>query len=139
MYAAPEGGTFETIAEFKNAWGSAMYVWRALGKKYFGDELRVMLKPDTFWPLPLWKDPRLTEDERAVFVSTFDKCLVRADDSPRLAELFREFVKRHPPNEGEVCHLPAMADVLDNLADYCKGFAPAAVGWQQTSVVRKPF
>lgn len=136
MYAAPEGGPLHSIAEFPNAWGSAMYVWSALGKKYFSNEYYVMSNTDSFWPL--WKDPRLTDDERATFVSTFDKCLVRAEDGPRLANLFREFVKRHPKH-GVVCHLPAMADVLDNLASHCEGFTPAAVGWQQTSVSANPW
>jgi hypothetical protein len=136
IFAAPESGPFVPVAEFQNSWGSAMYVWNALGKKYFGNDCYVLFSADSFWPL--WKDPRLTEDERATFVSTFDKCLVRAGDARRLAKLFREFVRRHP-RAGVVCHLPAMADVLDDLPARCDGFAPAAVGWRQTSVSENPW
>jgi hypothetical protein len=131
MYAAPEGGTFRQVAEFSNSYGSAMYVWAALGKKYFGDEYFVMSRSEEFWPL--WKDSCPSESERTVLLFTFDKCLVKATDAPRLASAFRRFVGEHPP-VGVVCTLPAQAEVLDAIATLPLDFVPYAIGWRQTSV-----
>lgn len=132
MYAAPEGGTFAKVAEFQNSWGSAMYVWHALGAKYCGDGCFVMFHADEFWPI--WKDRRLAECERVAMLFTFDRCLVRATDAGRLAAALREFVAMHPPGQG-ACSLPKQAKVLDGLASKVD-FTPYAIGWNQTSVVQ---
>lgn len=44
MYAAPEGGKFEQIAELSNSWGSASRIWSAISERYFGDKMHWLIR-----------------------------------------------------------------------------------------------
>lgn len=139
MYAAPESGAFQPVAQFKNAWGAAARIWTALSKRYFYDEaywMQAGMKPDggrSFWDLV--NDKRLSRMERIVFASTFDLHLIRKPEFQEVAQCLREFAAKYPKGQA-VCHLPAIADLLDKLAgdDHGLDFTPWAVGWHQTSV-----
>lgn len=61
--------------------------------------------------------------ERIVMFTTFDDCLVKAEDIPRVVDAFRKF-------EGETS-LKEQADILEKLAQDPKIIA---VGWNGTSV-----
>lgn len=63
------------------------------------------------------------EHERIVLFTTFDRCLVKREDIPKVLEAFRKF-------EGET-NLPEQANIIEKLMDdeNC-----IAIGWNQTSV-----
>lgn len=141
MYAAPEGGKFEQIAELPNSWGSASRIWSAISERYFGDKMHWLIRcgrddetAKAFWAFHA--DPRLTLTEKIVFQSTFDCALVKRDRFRELAKAFREFDRMYPAPTGTANHLPTMAEILDRLASDAHGldFTPFSVGWRQTTV-----
>lgn len=143
LYAAPEGGTFGRIAEFRNSWGGAARVWSALCKRWLGDDCYWLTMRGDEQQAKVWalaKDERLSPAERIVMAATFDRVLVRRDELPRLAEHFREFDRLYPVS-GVANHLPAQAALFDRLAgpDHGLDFVPFAVGWQQTTVSENPW
>src|SRR6516162_4030829 len=115
MYAAPRDGSFELIAGFPNAWGSAAFIFNQLCEHYFGDR---RLWEQEKGQQKLWglaKDPRLQNFEKEVLVSTFDHILVDRPNFNVMAMAFRLFVGRYPPN-GQVCHLLGQAEIFEALA-----------------------
>ncbi len=126
MWVAKNGTTFEPIAEFRNSWGGASYVWSAICAKIFGDPQRWLFKAEELWPL--YKDARLTDVERITLASTFDRVLVRAEEGKRLASILRAFVEAHPPEKGQACNLLDQAAILEAVEP------GAVIGWQQTTV-----
>ena len=67
--------------------------------------------------------PEIPEHERIVLYTTFDDCLVRAENLPAVIEAFRKF--------GGDTSLKEQADILQRAADDPEIMA---VGWNQTSV-----
>lgn len=65
----------------------------------------------------------IPEHERIVLFTTFDNCLLRKENIPKVVAAFRQF--------GGETSLPEQADILEQLVeeDDCM-----AVGWNQTSV-----
>lgn len=68
-------------------------------------------------------NPEIPEHERIVLHTTFDDCLVRAENLPAVIAAFRQF-------EGDTS-LKEQADILQRAADDPEIIA---VGWNQTSV-----
>ena len=68
-------------------------------------------------------NPDIPEHERIVLYTTFDDCLVRAENLPAVIEAFRKF--------GGDTSLKEQADILQRAADDPEIMA---VGWNQTSV-----
>ena len=68
-------------------------------------------------------NPEIPEHEKIVLYTTFDNCLVRAENLPAVIAAFRQF-------EGETS-LKEQADILQGAADDPEIIA---VGWNQTSV-----
>lgn len=68
-------------------------------------------------------NPEIPEHEKIVLYTTFDNCLVRAENLPAVIAAFRQF-------EGETS-LKEQADILQGAADDQEIIA---VGWNQTSV-----
>lgn len=136
MYAFPESGPGEKLAEFANAWGSAAYVWSSLSGSYLGGGAVWMSEAGSRRLWDLAGDEKLQPCERLTLASTFDRWLCGRESFAALAAAYRELVRLHPPG-GAPCHLPAMASLLDDLAAGRKhglDFPPRAVGWHQTSV-----
>ena len=117
MITIPKVGPYEAAAEYRNAWGGMARIWTALSDKYGIPWL--CSDGHEFWDLV--EDPRLTDTERIVFASTFDRAVWEREHAQDLARLFREF-SRTFPSKG-VDHLPAWADFLEQHAgDDCIGF-----------------
>lgn len=93
VYAAFEDGDLIELESVSNAYLGAMHVWRTLADKYLGG-LNLFGNLDALWLLSV--DPRLTEAERLVHVSTFDYAFVRTENMIELADALDRFA---PPTE----------------------------------------
>lgn len=62
------------IKELQNGWGTGPSVWDYISVKCNGDHFNIHGDDDKFWDL--WKDSRLSDDERAVLLSTYDYAFV---------------------------------------------------------------
>lgn len=140
IYAFPVAGPGVKVCEFANSWGSASRIWTSLSEKYLGDRnawLGDLLMSEKLWKLR--DDSRLSNEERLVLLSTFDRALIPARNFTLLAAAFRKFAEQHP-TEG-VCHLRQFAVTLDLIAagQLHLSVEPAAVGFHQTSVSINPW
>ncbi len=135
MYGFTRDGERHEVAEFKNSFGSAAFIWDAMSKRYlktsFG-QLMTKAELDKLWTLAY--DMSISYCHRLVLGSTFDRMLVSYKNFDMLAGLYDSFTKQFPPTDTEVCHLPAIAAKLRELAVEGKYIA---VGWQQTSVAEE--
>lgn len=123
VYGAFEDGDMTEVGSIKNSYGGAMHVWRALALKYLGsfDVFANLSRLDRLWKLS--DDPRLSETERIVHVSTFDRAFVRRENILRVADALEAFV---PASD----NLKLQASLLRTA--YRDG--ARVVGWQQTTV-----
>lgn len=122
IFKFDKDGNSESVADIKNSFRGAMAVWNILGEKYCGRRASMfdLSAMKRIWNLA--DDKRVSLDERIVLCTTFDKCLIRKDDIPRVVTAFRNF-------NGETS-LKEQADTLEELYqdDNC-----IAVGWHQNS------
>jgi hypothetical protein len=155
IYKFNENGDAEFFENVPNAWRGAMQVWRSIEKKYLpplpqpswmDDEnyekrgyYRYQVSPDKDQhPLkPVWdlfKDERLTREERIVLGTTFDNIIVMKHNIPEVINAFEKFddiVKDETSTEGDTS-LKEQAAILKNaLADNNL----IAVAWNQMSIV----
>ncbi len=65
------------LKELRNGYGSGSAIWDYIALKLTGKKLPMFDKLDWFWPL--WKDPRLNDNERAVLLSTYDYAVVEVE------------------------------------------------------------
>lgn len=132
IYAFNREGNACYVADIHNAWRGAMAVWRDMEERhlppkiYYGRKMSRLSgfntkDADEVWGL--FDNKEIPEHERIVLGTTFDKCLVRKENFPKVIEAFRKF--------GGNTSLPEQAEVLEKLVadDDC-----IAVGWNQTSV-----
>ena len=117
------------IEELMNSWGAAPHVWDAISQRYYGQG--VMWKPpEGFWDL--WKDMKLSREERVVFAMTFDRVYVKRADYAEAAECIRKFFKLYPIDLGKVNHWPRIIEIFETTKAENIGFC-----W--TSVSDNPF
>jgi hypothetical protein len=126
-------GLPKAAAEYKNAWGSAAFVWTAMYDRYLKDPLDEYdswlvsaSKPDCpLWDLPRSDKASLQLFERAVLASTFDRAIVIRRNFELFATHLRKFVAEYRKADG-ACHLLDWADFVSiSVAD--------AIGFHQTS------
>lgn len=123
IFAFNKDGNSEEYGYTKNSWRGCMAVWDIMGKRYLGigasifDELSIK----KIWNLI--DDKKVPMNERIVMGTTFDWCLVRSKEIPKVIEAFRSF-------EGETS-LNKQADILQNIYDSGNYMA---VGWHQNSI-----
>lgn len=135
IYGFNKKGNAFLLGETRNAWRGGVAIWCELEKRhlppYYGryDKIRPISRAMAFsdenaakeiWNLADRKDIPL--HERIVLHTTFDHCLVKAEDVPKVIDAFRKF--------GGTTSLPEQADTLEKLPE-----GTIAVGWNQTSVV----
>ena len=121
-------GQINDIAELGNSWGSAAFVWSALGEKYFNDKY-ICVTGDSKKMWALVDDNRLSKAERVVLAFTFDYAIIENAHFTEAAKLFREFSEQFG-KAGEANHLPAIANLLDAQSN----FSNIGMCFQQTSV-----
>lgn len=128
--------------EAHNAWRGGMAIWRIMELRHlpplppqYGMECH---RYSTFpvggkenpmkeiWDLA--DNPDIPVDQRIVLFTTFDNCLVKKEDLPRVIEALRAF--EGEDHRGET-NLGEQADILEQIA---KDPEVIAVGWNQTSV-----
>jgi len=121
LYLLPEGGDMleDSIeyAEYRNAWGGGMVIWRCLWERY------VKTPADEHFPLwnmdPIWKlhkDPRVKPEHRDVLFFTFDGCILRHEYAESMADAFDVFSEDFAEElEGSLWHGPAIARDLRAL------------------------
>jgi len=66
--------TVTCLEELRNSWGSAPPVWDYISLKCRGKNFMMYPEDKEFWPL--WKSDKLTKNERAVLLSTYDNNFV---------------------------------------------------------------
>jgi len=118
IYAIPASGPVENIAEFRNAWGVAAYVWSGIALTYMGSESAWLNPKSCNRESDFWKfrdDPRLSDFERLVFVWTFDYAITEAAKLNEMADCMEAFVVKYPPGN-RVCHLPEIAALYRRIA-----------------------
>ena len=128
IYTFDKNGTAYLYAIVKNAWRGAMAVWRELEKRHLKPFRTGYSRMAAFWDENAAKEiwnlasrEDIPLHERIVLHTTFDKCLVKAEDIPKVIDAFRKF--------GGDTSLPEQAYILEKLPQ-----GTIAVGWNQTSV-----
>ena len=91
IFKFDENGNSESFGTVNNTWLGAMRVWDVLGKKYCGHGAPIfdMVQMEAIWNLV--NDKSVTHDEKIVLGTTFDKCLVKKEDIPKVIDAFRKF------------------------------------------------
>lgn len=124
------GDHFEELEELRNAWHSAPLVWDVIWNAY-GTKLHEydssMMAGERLWAL--YKDPRLSDAERAVFAMTFDRAFVAKEHFQRAADDVAVFMAAH--NVGG--HWVRLRDIYLSNPDV------PAIGLHCTSVAENPF
>lgn len=132
IYAFDKDGNAYEVSEIRNAWRGAMAIWRTMEerhlppKTFYGQKMSRLCgfnqkDADEVWGL--FDNTKVPEHERIVLGTTFDKCLVKKEDFPKVIEAFRKF--------GGETSLPEQADILEKLLDDDDCIA---VGWDQNDI-----
>lgn len=133
LYSVPEKGSIESIHEFSNASGSAMYIWNQLYQKYLPQVVYFLGDDKTMDAL--WKlidDKKLKPFERICLGFTFDRVMVKRENISKLISAFKDFHAEAKINFPQnVCHLPDQIKELELLEMNEDIYA---VCWCQTSV-----
>jgi hypothetical protein len=148
IYGFDKEGNAYLQDETRNSWRGGMAIWNLIEERYLpayrpsyvpssipDDKIETWChyKPirmadmgnenaaHEIWDLA--DNPKLTDSERIVLFTTFDKCLVKKEDIPMIINAFKEF--------GGETSLPEQAEILAKMYadDSC-----IAVGWSQISV-----
>ena len=125
IYAFKRNGEAYHVADVTNAWRGAMAVWNTMDKRYLPQDalgnLLGLNRMEKVWKLADKKD--IPTHERIVLFTTFDNCLVKKENLPKVIEAFYNF-------DGDTS-LPEQAGVLERILDNEEYIA---VGWNQNSI-----
>lgn len=136
IYKFKKNGDAVSFAEIKNAFRGAMAVWDILDKKYlppfkpswaFSTEQKYSRSIDREGAKEIWalhESDKVSETDKIVLGSTFDKVVVLRENIPELIKAFREF-------EGETS-LKEQADLIE--MEFNKDKKMLGIAWNQTSV-----
>lgn len=138
MYTAGPSGDVEPYAEFRNAHGGAMAVWRILSEKYLnvkGPEF-MMLMMQGFKPLfDMHKQGKLEPWEAVVLTTTYDRVFIPIEHIASVASAFEKFVEEYgAAQEGMAFSIPEQAKNLRFLLTEVDEKGWRGVGWNQNSV-----
>lgn len=131
------GAKHENVREFGNSWGTAPIVWDAFCVRYFGKDSHWWVinagKPEgqAFWDL--WKDSKIPQGHRAVFLWTLDHIYVTKADYRRFARDLRAFLDDTHISANRVNHWPLIAQFVEMEPEY------PALGIWCTSVTADPY
>ncbi|GAX66745.1 TPA: hypothetical protein KRE72_003382 [Clostridioides difficile] len=116
-------GIAECYDTVENPFLGALSVWRILSKKYMRREINFLNDNDVDELFNLYKDKRLSREDRIVLGSTFDEALIKKENLKEVIEIYRNF-------KGKT-NLREQADILKRILDNDEYIA---VGFNQTSV-----
>ena len=132
MIALYPGTGTEILEEFRNAHGSAPYVWSTVGKHYLGmTEYEFFSRSEEIWPL--YKRPDMPRHHRAVLMMSYDNAVVAKEHYAQAAKDIRAFLADFPPNPEHANHWAGIALIFERNPD-CP-----AIGFWMTSVSENPF
>lgn len=134
MYEVPNIGPVVEIREFGNSHGSAPRIWSTLCARYFAEEFRWLLRPETLAEL---QRLNLTWFERVALLSTMDRVIVPFRHLIFCANAFEQFDRLYPC-PGRVNHLPEFAKILRELAASGRQDL-LGVCWHQSSTSEDPW
>jgi hypothetical protein len=125
LYGAPKKGELEILQEYKNSHGSAPAIWSHLSQKHLGQ--RHLFGDEEYKKLwALQDDARLEEYEKTALVATFDNCMIKTKDLPRVIDAF-EKVYAATQNPQYINHLSAIAGDLKTVD--AKQYAAVCFCW----------
>lgn len=134
IHKVPEKGEITDYAEIKNAWLGAMYIWESMYLRYISlgvyDMAQVqinMMNRDMQKVWDLAKDEQIPLAFRIVLITTFDKCMVRRSDLPRVISAFSDFLMAFSGENNLVGQMNVLRELSKDETCY-------AVCWTQTSV-----
>lgn len=122
-------GSFMDIAEYKNSWLFAPYVWNHMSRKYLDMEHAPIGDKEQMqhiWDLSTNVD--IPEYERITLLTTFDYAMVKATDIWRIKDAYLEFTRNALGDN----HLISMCMDIKSMM-----IAPrlTAICWTATSIV----
>lgn len=85
------------VAEIRNAFRGAMYVWNDMSTRYFGLKSFPMFDPvmmNRIWNAQ--NEHEITDFEQVVLLSTMDRVVVNSADRGRLTDAFDRYAAAHP-------------------------------------------
>lgn len=121
----------QDIANIRNAWRGAMYVWNDIAKRYFG--LQSFPHFDEKMAKRIWNagnEKPLILSERIVLASTMDRVTVKSSDAKRLCDAFDEYAAAHPNSS-----IGEQSEVIKNY-QFGDG---EKIAWCQTNVCEFQF
>lgn len=140
MYVANREGDVTLYAEFKNAHGGAMAIWRALSESHLGvkgPEFMALMMQE-FKPLfDLHKQGKLEPWEAVVLTTTYDRVFIPIEHVASVASAFEKFDEVHGFGQHERKLAFSIGEQAKNLRFMLteieeKGWR--GVCWNQTSV-----
>lgn len=127
LFGVPASGELETVAEYRNGWGSAPVIWEFIWNKYLRTREAEKKYESAMHPqgnlqkvCDLANDGKLQEYERICVQLTYDRCIIRKEDFPKVAAAL-DTMYAATYNGEYVNHLKAIADDLraaDKWASY---------------------
>lgn len=129
IYLVQDGEQPQFIGETRNAFRSAMYVWKDIARRYFGMDSFPMFcdtKMKEVWNANA--DNGLSEYEIIVLNSTMDKVICEQNDIERLCSAFEKYAAEHPN-----CSLGEQSEIIKKFAAGNPNMS-GVIAWIQTSV-----
>ncbi len=127
LYGVPEKGSLETVAEYRNGWGSAPVIWDYMWKKYLSTPERERNYESAMHPAKnleeicaLVHDGKVVDFESLCMQLTFNDAILRKEDFEKAAAAL-ETMFLVTNKEDRVNHLKTIATDLrdkDKWADY---------------------
>jgi hypothetical protein len=120
--------------EYKNAWGSAPYVWDRMARLYLHRENWMRSDCQDLWNL--FHDVRIPAYQRAVLGMTFDRAVIYQKDYPQAIMDIRKFLEAFPPERDSVNHWCAITFYIEGVIKSNK--QNTGIGFWMTSVSDNP-
>jgi len=131
IHKITEDGNMSSGIELRNAWRGAMFIWTEIGKAHLEEAKTpfwsALLDSESVWGL--FTDERLSQMERAVLGSTFDKVMVKRENLPKFVGHLREFAQKYDAENSS--SLLEQASAIEKLLEMTDTYA---IAWTQTSV-----
>ena len=113
------------IGEFHNGHGSGPAIWNYISEKLYGEKFN-MFDDNKFWPS--YKSAKLSRDEKAVLLSTYDNAFIEVEHLSEFANACRKVhVLIISATDWEWSHFDAIGNAAEELHkkhEYrCKGLA----------------
>lgn len=140
MYAVDRDGDVVPFAEFQNAWGGAMAVWRVLFDRYIeavDNSLGFygMLTDGMRGLFAQAREGRFEPWETVTLMTTCDRVVISIEHVESVASALEEFDRQHAPQAGPAFSVGAQAKELRRMLAEHEEKGWRGVCWNQTSVV----